>query len=64
MRALYPTQAAVDGLVALKKAAMLTDSDVAEALKERAERIYAKCVITTVVVVRGLCVNLLRMGGA
>jgi len=35
-------QGAVEDLVALKKAAGLSDTDVAEALKERADRIYDK----------------------
>jgi hypothetical protein len=35
-------QGAVDDLVALKHAAGLTDQDVAEALRERAQRVYDK----------------------
>jgi hypothetical protein len=34
--------AAVDDLAALKRAAGLSDADVAEALRERASRVYAK----------------------
>ncbi len=37
-----PAQGAVDDLVALKHAAGLRDDEVAEALKERSQRVYDK----------------------
>lgn len=37
-------QAAVDDMVAIKHAAGMKDEEVAEAVRERAQRIYDKCV--------------------